>query len=81
MERPVFLSSCLHSAAEAVNSKELKHIGHHLRHPSFLKLPLFTPLSKEVHSSLPCLRIPLHCRFVGDTWGPHKQPAAAISQG
>lgn len=43
-EHPVLLPSCLHSAAEAVNSKELKHIGHHLQHPSFQKLPLFTPL-------------------------------------
>lgn len=51
----VVLPSCLHSIAEAVNCKELKHIGHHLRHPSFQKLPLFTPLTGEAHSSLPCL--------------------------
>lgn len=80
-EHPVLLPSCLHSAAEAVNSKELKHIGHHLRHPSFQKLPLFTPLSGEAHSSLSCPRIPLHCHFGGDTRGPHKQPAPPISQG
>lgn len=58
-ERRVVLPSCLHSIAEAVNCKELKHIGHHLRHPSFQKLPLFTPLHGEVHSSLPCLPMPL----------------------
>lgn len=39
-EHRVVLPSCLHSIAEAVNCKELKHIGH-LRHPSFQKLPLY----------------------------------------
>lgn len=58
-EHHVVLPSCLHSIAEAVNCKELKHIGHHLRHPSFQKLPLFTPLHGEEHSSLPCLPMPL----------------------
>lgn len=80
-EQPAFLSSCLHSAAEAVNSKELKQFGHHLGHPSFQKLALYTPLSGEAHSSLPCLQIPLHCHFGGNTPKPHKQPASTISQG
>lgn len=59
------LPSCLHSIAEAVNCKELKHIGHHLRHPSFQKLPLFTPLTREAQSC----RCFLRCHFGGDTWG------------
>lgn len=69
-EGRVALPSCLHSIAEAVNCKELKHIGHHLRHPSFQKLPLFSPLPQEKHT-LHCHAWPgsWRCHFGGDTQG------------
>lgn len=78
-KHPVSLHSCLHSAAEAVNSKELKHIGHHLRHPSFQKLPLFTQLSGGSTQFIAVPRGSLYTvTFGGDTRGPHKQPASAL---
>lgn len=78
-EHPVSLHSCLHSAAEAVNSKALKHIGHHLRHPSFQKLPLFTQLSGGSTQFIAVPRGSLcTVTFGGDTRGPHKQPACAL---
>lgn len=73
-EHPFLFSSCLQSAAEAVNSKELKRVGHHPQHPSFYKLPAFTSLWK-----VNC--IPQRCVFVGDTWGFYKCRAFPTYQG
>lgn len=80
-EHPVLLPSCLHAAAEAVNSKELKRVGRHLQHLSFQKLALFKPLSPEKHTvSLPCPQIYLDSHFLfGDTLVPHKHAASTIS--
>lgn len=78
-EHPVLLPSCLHSAAEAVNSKELKHIGHHLQHPSFQKLPLFT-LSLSLPLPADPFALSLWWWHSGRGGGAHKHQPDNISK-